>query len=242
MSVMGHRHFPGARHEHEFEPQRGLPELLPSGERVLWQGSPEVRRIALDAFHLHHLAFYFAALLLLRASFVLADGGTGAEALHALAVPAPLALAALGWLALMARWTARGAVYTLTDRRIVMRIGIVLTVTWNLPLKHLAGADLRQQAGAPAGAAGDIALALPPGQRIAWLQLWPHVRPWRVRQPQPMLRAVPEAARVARLLTEAWLAATGAKPLPVAAAAPANAPAAVPRPRRLVHDTAGQPG
>ena len=26
--------------EHEFEPQHGLPEPLPCGERIVWQGGP----------------------------------------------------------------------------------------------------------------------------------------------------------------------------------------------------------
>ena len=28
-------------HEHEFEAEPGLPEQLPAGERVLWQGQPQ---------------------------------------------------------------------------------------------------------------------------------------------------------------------------------------------------------
>ena len=35
--------------EHEFEAARGLPELLPAGERVLWQGSPDWRGLAREA-------------------------------------------------------------------------------------------------------------------------------------------------------------------------------------------------
>jgi hypothetical protein len=34
---------------------------------------------------------------------------------------------------------ARTTLYTLTDRRIVMRIGVVLTLTLNLPLRQIAG-------------------------------------------------------------------------------------------------------
>ena len=32
--------------------------------------------------------------------------------------------------------------------------------------------------------------------------LWPHVRPWRYAHPQPMLRAVPDAAGLARMIAE----------------------------------------
>ena len=36
-------------HEHEFEPQFGLPERLPDSERLLWQGSPSWRALAIVA-------------------------------------------------------------------------------------------------------------------------------------------------------------------------------------------------
>ena len=35
------------------------------------------------------------------------------------------------------RFAARTTLYTLTDRRVVMRIGIVLTVAYNLPLVRI---------------------------------------------------------------------------------------------------------
>ncbi|MGA2129178.1 MAG: PH domain-containing protein, partial [Xanthobacteraceae bacterium] len=45
------------------------------------------------------------------------------------------------------------------------------------------------------------------------LVLWPHVRPWHVARPQPMLRAVPDALRVAETLARAMvLAAESAEP------------------------------
>jgi len=53
--------------------------------------------------------------------------------------------------------------------------------------------------------------------------LWPHTRPWFVRNPQPMLRCIAEPERVGRLLAEAisaapvrpvTRAADAAKPVP----------------------------
>jgi hypothetical protein len=185
--------------EHEFEAEHGLPEPLPPGERLLWQGSPAWRRLAADALHWRKVAVYFVLLLGWQALTVTADGGSvGAAALAALR-GVPLALLALGLLGLLAWLMARSAVYTVTDRRVVMRIGVVLTVSFNLPLSQIVAADMR----ARSDGSGDIALTLAEGQRIGWLHLWPHVRPWRVAQSQPMLRAVPDVARVARLLTEA---------------------------------------
>ena len=38
--------------EHEFEAALGLPEPLPRGERLLWQGAPDWRVMAREAMHL----------------------------------------------------------------------------------------------------------------------------------------------------------------------------------------------
>jgi len=46
-----------------FEPVPGLPEHLPRGETLLWQGSPDWRGLARSAFHVRKVAVYFAILL-----------------------------------------------------------------------------------------------------------------------------------------------------------------------------------
>jgi hypothetical protein len=210
--MKAHRHT-ASGHEHEFEPQRGLPETLPGDEKLLWQGSPDWRMLARRAFHLRKLTLYFAAMVLLRAAFVFSDTGSVTAALRA--TPGPLALAAiaLGLVALMAWLTARSAVYTLTDKRVVMRIGIVLTLTFNIPYRRIAMAGLHVDA----QGTGDLPLALLPPDHIAYLHLWPHARPWRLARPEPMLRSVPDAAAVAQLLTQAWSEATGLTTEPRAA-------------------------
>ncbi len=69
-----------------------------------------------------------------------------------------------------------------------MRIGIVLTITFNLPLSQIEAAGLH----AHADGSGDIASACSTGtDRIAYLHLWPHARPW-----QPEAHPA-DAARVA---------------------------------------------
>jgi hypothetical protein len=215
---------PAPVHEHEFEAERGLPEPLPAGERLLWQGAPDWRALAVQALHLRAAAAYFALLLVWQAASAFADGaGVGRVLLGALPL-ALLALFALGTLACIAWLMGRTTVYTITDRRVVMRIGIVLTITYNLPYRRIDAAALRRRS----GGRGDITLTLAGAERIAWLQLWPHVRPWQLKRPQPMLRALPQAEAVAGILSAALAAAAGqAKtPLPAAQSAPA-----VPTPR-----------
>ena len=60
--------------EHEFEASHGLPAALPKGERILWQGSPDVKSLTRHAFHVPKLAAYFGLLLVLRGAFAMADG------------------------------------------------------------------------------------------------------------------------------------------------------------------------
>lgn len=193
-------------HEHEIEPQHGLPERLPQSECILWQGGPDAWGMARHVFRLRGLAAYFVVMLaLLQWRLWSGEEATLLKALTAAGWGAGLALGALAAIGGLAWLTARTTVYTLTDKRVVMRVGIVLTVTYNLPHKALAGAELRMLD----GRCGDIALALAGPERIAYLHLWPHARPWRLAQPQPMLRALPDAPRVAQQLAQAWSAVTG---------------------------------
>ena len=192
-------------HEYEFEPQFGLPERLPSDEFIVWQGAPDVGALATTAFHFNKLAVYFAALILVCAWPAVEAGSGVMSVLMAIKWIAPLAIIGLGTLWLLAYLTARTTVYTITNKRVVMRLGIVLTVSFNLPLKQVESADVRVlQKGF-----GDITLALQGSDRIAWVHLWPSVRPWRISKPEPTLRAIPDVQVVADKLREAWTQSTG---------------------------------
>lgn len=185
--------------EHEFEATHGLPEALPANERILWQGAPDWRTLAIRVMRVRILAVYFALMLTWRVVTVVSDGGGLSGAALSVALLLPLAIVALGLLSLLAWLTSRTTVYTITDRRVVMRVGIVLSVTFNLPYRMLSSAGLHLNA----NGTGDIALQLAPGEQIAYLHLWPHARPWRVKRTEPMLRAVPDAVRIGQLLATA---------------------------------------
>jgi hypothetical protein len=184
---------------------RGLPELLPAGEQMLWQGSPEWRALARRAFHVRKLVVYFAALVALRVAVVAGGPATAGDLLVSALWMVLLGATAIGLMTLMAWLSARATVYSLTDKRVVMRIGIVLTLTFNIPFKRIEAAGLHLDA----SGTGDLPLTLSGDDRIAWLHLWPHARPWRLERPEPMLRCVPQAAEVARLLAQAWSRSTG---------------------------------
>ena len=208
-TLHGHRHSPVGQHEHEYEPQWGLPEALPQGEHVLWQASPDWRTLAVRRFHVRKLVIYFAVLLAARVASLTADGmGLGA-ALWGSAFLAVLAATAVGLVSAIAWFTARTTVYTLTNKRVVMRIGIVLTMSLNLPLRRVEAADL-----AAKGGFGDISLRLLKPDRIAYLHLWPHARAWRVARPEPTLLCLPDAELLAQQLTAAWRLVTGSPVAP----------------------------
>ncbi len=179
------------------EPVPGLPEAPPKGEEVLWQGRPDTWALARAALGLRWVAGYFVALAVWRV-FAVSDGSAGsvvAIMLPYLAVGLLTCVILLGLAAIYARTT----IYTITTSRVAMRIGAALTVTLNLPYTQIANAslDLRRRG------TGTIALETLGDTRLSYLVCWPHVRPWMMSRTQPALRCIPDAARVAQLLSEA---------------------------------------
>jgi hypothetical protein len=168
--------------EYEIEPIRGLPGNLPKGEHIVWQGTPDWQTFARSVFHLRLVAVWF----LFVASLAFVAGGTG---ILGAAITLVVAALGLGLLGLLAYAGTRSTVYTLTNKRVVMRFGAAVPKCVNLPLAKIGAADVR-----PAGR-GHVDIVLSPTERfpLGWLQTWPHVRPWKVASPQPMLRAVPES-------------------------------------------------
>ncbi len=186
--------------EYESEPIPGLPGELPEGEHILWQGSPSWRAMARRAFHARKVAVYFGLLIAWSLAAATAGGEPALATLASAGRLTALAASALGILVLFAWLNARATLYTITDRRVVLRFGVALTMAVNLPFRGVRNADLRAH---PDGT-GDIALAVEGAGRIGYLMLWPYVRPWRFgRRAEPTLRAVPDAEAVARTLVRA---------------------------------------
>lgn len=180
-----------------FEPIRGLPEQLPEDEHILWQGAPDPRRLAREALGLRWVAGYFVLLAIWRIGVSSID----VPLTQAMAHGIPFILIGVVACAIIygiAYVQARSTVYTLTNKRVAMRIGAALTMTLNLPFTKIASADLDLRKGT-----GSIALTLLGEARLSYLMLWPHVRPWRMAKTQPCLRCIPDAQAVAEVLAEA---------------------------------------
>jgi hypothetical protein len=210
---------------------RGVEEPLPAGERLLWQGRPSARAVARHVFHLRGLAAYFA--LVVAAQVVLAGGATPAGVAYL-----ACALGALGVFAAVSVWVARSTVYAITTRRVVLKVGMAMPMTLNVPLRCVAGAAVREWG----DGTGEIVLALDGADRFAYFLLWPHARPWRLRRPEPALRGLAEPRLVGALLREAAAGAEGAPIAGVAMGATVAAPVATPRgPARPARRLAGMP-
>ncbi len=204
---------------------RGLPGPLPAGERILWRGGPDATALARYGFRLRLLAGYFAALVVLGAVSACSQGETGLTLVLTMLRCLALAGAGIALVVGYAWLVRRSTIYTITNKRVVLRIGVAFPVMLNLPFTKVDTASLVQRA----DGSGDLALRLLKPAKFAYLVLWPHARPWHFSQPEPMLRGVPDAARVAQVLARALAAAAGVPAAVVpAAVVPALADATAP--------------
>lgn len=169
----------------------GDPMGTPSREEeVLWKGRPDLAVFARIAFHTNKVGLYFAVLVVIS----LALGNTGTAIVCAM-----LGMVGVGILYGLAWLSQRTSLYILTDTRLILRIGMAIETRVNIPLKHIQSANLRMRGKSH----GDIALSLTGERTLGYALLWPHARLWRFSQPEPMLRALPEAEALAKILAEA---------------------------------------
>jgi hypothetical protein len=183
----------------DFNQFKELPSALPVGERVIWQGKPSFKGLAFRTFHIRDVAIYFGILLAWRLWSDWTHGIPPGEAAVSAAWLIFPALSAVGVLAGLAWLFRRAACYTITSKRILFQFGVALPMTMNVPLGKIANAALKSNR----DGTGDIPLKLSDSGRVSYLLLWPHIRPWRLRAPEPMLNGIPDAAEVAAKLAEA---------------------------------------
>ncbi|MBX7483538.1 photosynthetic complex putative assembly protein PuhB [Qipengyuania qiaonensis] len=159
-------------------------------ERILWEGKPDLQTLARTAFHTRTVAVYFLVLIVTAVAL-----GSIGGAIITLGV----ALVTLGLLYSFAWLAARTTSYILTDRRLILNIGMAVEKSVNLPLKLIGAAHLTDRG----SGTGDIAIEPLKGHGLGYAMLWPHARPLRFSKPQPMLRAIPGVAEVAAKLAAA---------------------------------------
>lgn len=191
-----------------------LPAALPEGEQLLWQGRPSARGLARQNFHVIGVGLYFLALLVWRTLSVAAEPGNGlAEGLSAASVLVMPFLAAEAVLLLLAWGYARSTIYTLTSARLAIRSGLAVPVTTTIAFELVEGAALKRHG----KGLGDLCFTVRESERPSWAMLWPSVRPWRWRHPEPSFRCVPNGEAVASKVKAAL-----EKSAPATAHAPAS--------------------
>jgi hypothetical protein len=185
--------------EFDYEPIRGLPGYLPPGESILWQGSPQWWPLARRALRVVPIAMYFCGIAAWQAMSAFASQHRWLSVAHAVRIPLLLGAIALVILLLVAWGAARATVYTITTRRIVIRHGIALPMSLNLPFSRIQSAAVRTFG----DGSGELVLRLQKTQRIGYLLNWPHVRAGHYLQPQACLRALADANLAAEVLSGA---------------------------------------
>ena len=180
------------------EPINGLPELPPRGEVILWQGRPNWFRLTVESLNLWWVVAYFAVLTVWR--FITVIDVLSFERAIIMTLPfVIMTLIVVLLLMLVGFIQARATVYTITNRRVAMRIGAALTVTLNIPYTQIENAAVSV---GKAGC-GNIALETKGASKFSYLVLWPHIRSWKISKPEPTLRAIPDVQSVAQILAKA---------------------------------------
>ncbi|MDY8108492.1 photosynthetic complex putative assembly protein PuhB [Fulvimarina sp. 2208YS6-2-32] len=191
---------------------------LPDGETILWQGKPDWWRFADRAFRMKWVAGYFTVMIAWRLGSVHNDTGSW-ELAFAEAMPLVTAFVVSGTILMVMAWFyARTTGFLVTDRRVVFRYGVALPSQLNIPLKDVEAAGLRLYR----DGTGDIPLVLPENARPYYFQIWPFARPFKLGAAEPMMRAVPNAAEVARTLSRALAQTGGTAAFGVAAGEPSR--------------------
>lgn len=182
--------------EHEYEPIPGLPGDLPEGERIVWQGRPESQPFARHVMKTRWLLGYFAMLVLWAAAAGFYDGRSVGSIVFSVAVLILLSALLIGLCELYAWGVKKTTLYTITNRRIVMRIGVALSVTLNIPFRQIAAVNKVDFE----DGTGTLTVQLSGEQRFAWLVLWPHLRPWCFARPEPALRCIADTEAATQAL------------------------------------------
>ncbi|MTI44858.1 PH domain-containing protein [Roseibium hamelinense] len=205
--------------EHDLEPVPGLPAQLPVGEKILWQGAPDGSLVARRVLKSHWIAGYFGVLLIWTLVSGFLDGRPlGAIAFSGGAVFVMCAIV-MGLIELFAWGVQKTTLYTITNKRIVMRIGVALSATFNLPFSQVVSADMRKDAKGH----GDISLVMKPGHRLSFLVFWPHVRGWHAGNMVPQLVCLKRVEDVAAILGRQLSLSSARVPLQAVDQRPENA-------------------
>lgn len=182
---------------------RGVPHPLPAGEQVLWEGAPDPNAMATHVFHRRLFLLYFAAMITWWATTTNVAFGSS-DFIASLGVRLGLSAIVLGVVEMLSRVSARTTWYAITNKRVVLKIGMVIPMSINIPFQIVQSAGV----GMFKDGTGQLMLVLAKEHRLAYVALWPHCRVFQVNQPQPILRGLRDAQRIGTVLANAVAAAS----------------------------------
>ena len=177
---------------------RGVPHPLPAGEHVLWEGAPDPNAMATHVFHRRLFLLYFAAMITWWGVTTSVAFGSS-DFIASLGVRVGLSAIVLGVVEMLARVSARTTWYAITNKRIVLKIGMVIPMSINIPFQIVDSAGV----GMFKDGTGQLAVVLGKGHRLAYIALWPHCRVFELDKPSPILRGLRDAQHVGGLLANA---------------------------------------
>ena len=176
-----------------------LAENLPADEVLIWQGRPEANAIAIRAMYLWYVVAYLLGLVVLRTGYLVMGDAPISEWSALLAWQSLASLFIVGVILGLSALYGKTTIYSLTNRRLILRTGAAVPIHVNFPLEQIASADLKVFS----DGTGDIALKLENSDKLYWLLLWPNVRSWWVRPLQPLLRGLRDFDLAASALASA---------------------------------------
>ncbi len=182
---------------------RGVPHPLPAGEHVLWEGAPDPNAMATHVFHRRLFLLYFAAMITWWGLDTAVAFGSS-EFVASLGVRLGLSAIVLGVVEMLSRVSARTTWYAITNKRIVLKIGMVIPMSINIPFQLVQSAGV----GMFKDGTGQLMLVLAKDHRLAYVALWPHCRVFQLNRPEPTLRGLRDAQRIGALLVNAVAAAS----------------------------------
>ncbi|PHX65320.1 MAG: hypothetical protein CK550_05495 [Gemmatimonadetes bacterium] len=177
---------------------KGVPHPLPAGEHVLWEAAPDAGALATHVFHRRLVAMYFVAMLVWW-GVATAEPVLSRAFAVGLGIRLALTVVVLAIAEVLASASARTSWYAITNRRVVMRLGVVFPMSINIPFSIIDGARI----GTFRDGTGQLALTLGKAHRLAYIALWPHCQVFRFTRPEPVLRALLDPKAVSALLVNA---------------------------------------
>ncbi|MEL7129166.1 MAG: photosynthetic complex putative assembly protein PuhB [Pseudomonadota bacterium] len=181
------------------EPIPGLPEALPEGEKLLWQGHPDTWGLMFGAFRLRWIAAYVLIMTGWRLIAKAGDGAGAEELLGTIGIALIATMVGVLLLWVIARAMSHATIFTITSQRVVLRYGIAIRKYVNAPFAQMVSAQIKRHG----SRLGDISLQLTGPGQLGYFYLWPFARPFQFRRAHPMLRSIASPEDVSALLANA---------------------------------------